>query len=170
MAGAGTRRIVGIEAGRGRAADDTVVLDHDRRTRRRMTFTTAAGTAILLDQPRAAHLRDGDVLRLDDGGTVRVVAADETVTDIAAPSIATLVRIAWHLGNRHLPTQLLGNGLRIRHDHVIEAMVEGLGGACRTIDAPFDPERGAYDATPAAHHHRSEHDIARHDHGHHHHD
>lgn len=166
------RRIVGIEPA-GSDADDIVTLDHDRRSRRRMVFTTAAGHAILLDQARAAGLRDGAVLRLEDGAGVRVAAADELVTEITAASLAALVRIAWHLGNRHLPTQLVdgpaGNSLRIRHDHVIEAMAQGLGGTCHTIEAPFDPEGGAYEGAPAAahHHHHDDHGHS-HDHGHHH--
>ena len=142
------RRILAIEPGAADGANDTVRLDHDQRTRRRMVFTTEAGRPILLDMARPAHLHDGDLLRLEDGTLVRVEAMAEALTEIAAPSTAALVRIAWHLGNRHLPTQLLPGGdggcLRIRHDHVIAAMAEGLGGSCRPVLAPFDPEGGAY--------------------------
>ena len=144
------RRIVAVESQPlpGAADDDTVRLDHDQRTRRRMVFRTEGGAAILLDMPRPVRLHDGDALRLDDGGRVRVEAIAEALIEIAAPSTAALVRIAWHLGNRHLPTQLLDGGdggrLRIRHDHVIAQMVEGLGGACQPVLAPFEPEGGAY--------------------------
>jgi len=144
---------------------DSVRLDHDQRNRRRMVFTTRAGREILLDMPRPVHLRDGDRLQLDDGSSVGVEALGEPLIEIAADSDALLVRIAWHLGNRHLPTQLLpganGGTLRIRHDHVIAEMVEGLGGTCTHILAPFDPEGGAY-AGKAGHAH------GHHDHGHHH--
>ncbi|CAN5347163.1 hypothetical protein BH09PSE4_BH09PSE4_13400 [soil metagenome] len=147
-------------------ADDAISLDHDRRTRRRMVHTTDGGSEILLDMPRTVHLRDGDGLILENGNVVRVEAAPEAVIDIRGADVAALVRIAWHLGNRHLPTQLLpgadGGSLRIRTDHVIVAMVEGLGGHCRAIDAPFDPEAGAYAAGEggrAAHHHH-DHDHA----------
>jgi urease accessory protein len=152
-------------------SNDSVRLDHDLRSRRRMVFTTVAGGAILLDMPRAVGLRDGDGLQLEDGSIVRVDAAAEALIEISAPSVADLVRIAWHLGNRHLPTQLLsgasGGTLRIRHDHVIAEMVEGLGGRCEPIMAPFDPEGGAYsgragESILAAPHHHG-------DHGHHHH-
>ena len=136
--------------------DDTVRLDHDQRTRRRMVFTTEAGTAILLDMPRPVRLRDGDTLRLDDGACVRVEAIAEALIEIAAPTPAGLVRIAWHLGNRHLPAQLLhganGTCLRIRHDHVIVEMVEGLGGSCLPVLAPFEPEGGAYAVATHGHH------------------
>jgi len=113
------------------------------------------------------RLRDGDGLRLEDGALVRVEAVAEALIEIDAHSTAELVRIAWHLGNRHLPTQLLpganGGSLRIRHDHVIAEMVEGLGGHCQPILAPFDPEGGAYESTVAVHSHHHDHD---HDHAH----
>ena len=160
------------------AAADVVRLDHDRRTRRRMVFTTEAGRPILLDMPRPVRLRDGDGLRLEDGTLVRVEALPEALIEITAHDTAALVRIAWHLGNRHLPTQLLleggGGRLRIREDHVIADMVVGLGGHCHAVLEPFDPEGGAYDGAPGghAHHHHAhdDHDDHDHDHGHHHHD
>ncbi|MDP3175913.1 MAG: urease accessory protein UreE [Phenylobacterium sp.] len=126
------------------SATDLLVLDHDHRLRRRIVLTTAAGLRVRLYEARPVQLRDGDGLRLADGSLVLVRAADEDVLEITAPDAAGLVRIAWHLGNRHLPTQLMGEAIRIRFDHVIAAMVEGLGASCRRIDAPFDPEGGAY--------------------------
>jgi urease accessory protein len=127
---------------------DRLRLDFDRRNRRRIVLETQAGERLLLDMPTAIHLRGGDALRLDDGRLMAVEAADEPLLDITAASSAALVRIAWHLGNRHLPTQLLpgddGGTLRIRADHVIAAMAEGLGGRCTTLAGAFDPEGGAY--------------------------
>ena len=73
--------------------------------------------------------------------------------DIHAHDAAGLVRIDWHLGNRHLPVQLLGDHIRIRADHVIAEMVRGLGGHVREMLAPFDPEAGAYAGAPHHHHH-----------------
>ncbi len=124
--------------------DDTVSIDFDRRHRRRHVLTTASGAEILLDLPQAVRLRDGDGLALADGRMVRVTAAAEKLLEIHAHGPADLVRIAWHLGNRHLPVQLLDDRIRIRADHVIEEMVHGLGGHAHPIDAPFDPEAGAY--------------------------
>lgn len=170
------RRIYAVEPAPIEPAEDSVRLDHDQRTRRRMVYTTEAGRPILLDMPRPVRLRDGDGLRLEDGSLVRVDAVAEALTEITAPSIAALVRIAWHLGNRHLPTQLLpgenGGSLRIRHDHVIVEMVQGLGGTCESVFEPFDPEGGAYaEAEAGKHgHHDHGHDRDDHDHGHHHHD
>jgi len=157
-------RIATIENGRGGTADDSITLDFDHRNRRRIVLRSDGGTELLLDMPRAVHLRDGDTLLLEDGRRVSVVAAEEALLDIDAADGAALVRIAWHLGNRHLPTQLLagtgGGTLRIRADHVIEAMVEGLGGRCTHIAAPFDPEGGAYTDSVRGHHHHH------HDHAH----
>ena len=113
------------------AAADTVLIDFDRRHRRRIQLVTEGGAALLLDLPQAHRLRDGDGLRLDDGRVVRVQARAEALLDIHAHDAAGLVRIAWHLGNRHLPVQMLGSHLRIRADHVIAEMVRGLGGMSR---------------------------------------
>ena len=133
-------------------ATDEVLIDFDRRHRRRIVLTTKGGEALLIDFPQAVRLRDGDGLALEDGGIVRVRARPEALLEIHAHDDNELVRIAWHLGNRHLPVQLLDGRIRIRADHVIEAMVEGLGGHVETIEAPFDPEDGAY-APGAIHHH-----------------
>jgi urease accessory protein len=97
-----------------------------------------------------------------------VVAAPEPLLEIRGVDPQHLVRLAWHLGNRHLPTQIMPKGLRIRRDHVIEAMVKGLGARVIEIEAPFDPEGGAY--AGGGHSHAPEsvsHDHAAHGHGHH---
>ncbi len=121
-----------------------VLIDFDRRHRRRIVLQTESGGELLVDLPQAARLRDGDGLVLEGGGIVRVVARPEPLLDIHAHDPAGLVRIAWHLGNRHLPVQLLGSHIRIRADHVIAGMVRMLGGHVHEIEAPFDPEAGAY--------------------------
>jgi urease accessory protein len=157
------------------AAADTVVLDFDDRHRRRMAMTGTRGLEFLLDLENAVALRGGDALVLEDGRLIEVVAAPEPLIEIKGSDPHHLIRVAWHLGNRHLPTQMMPKGLRIRRDHVIEAMVKGLGARVVEIEAPFDPEGGAY--ADAAHGHAHEehghtgHDHASHDHAHgHHHD
>jgi urease accessory protein len=158
------------------APADTVVLDFDDRHRRRMAMMGTRGLEFLLDLENAIALRGGDALVLEDGRLIEVVAAPEPLIEIRGADPAHLVRIAWHLGNRHLPTQITARGLRIRRDHVIEAMVRGLGARVIEIEAPFDPEGGAYAEAGHAHAPESEpHDHAAHDHshdhaGHHHHD
>jgi urease accessory protein len=123
---------------------DCVLVDYDRRHRRRILLTTEGGREVLLDLAHAARLRHGDGLLLEEGGVVRVAARPEQLADIHAHEEGDLVRIAWHLGNRHLPVQLLDEHIRIRADHVIEAMIEQLGGRVEHVLAPFDPEAGAY--------------------------
>ncbi len=125
-------------------AAQTVTLDFDRRFRRRLRFCTDQGAEILLDLPEAIHIRDGDALTLEDGSLVAVHAAAEQLLEISAPSPDLLIRLAWHLGNRHLSAQFLPGALRILDDHVIAEMVRGLGGTAAPITAPFDPEPGAY--------------------------
>ena len=137
-------------------ATDRVLIDFDRRHRRRIVLPTESGAAVLLDLPQAVRLRQGDGLALEAGGVVHVLARPEPLLDIHCHDAATLVRIAWHLGNRHLPMQLdpqlTGAHIRIRADHVIAEMVQGLGGHVSAVQAPFDPEGGAYAAGHAHHH------------------
>lgn len=119
---------------------DTVLLDFDARHRRRLAMSARGGMSFLLDLPAAIGLRHGDGLLLEDGRIIAVEAAAEPLVDISANSLPQLIRIAWHLGNRQLPTQLMGDHLRIRRDHVVEAMLVGLGAAITLVDAPFEPE------------------------------
>jgi urease accessory protein len=150
---------------------DTVVLDFDDRHRRRMAMTGTRGLEFLLDLENAVALRGGDALVLDDGRLVEVVAAAEPLAEIRCKDSEHLVRVAWHLGNRHLPTQITARGLRIRRDHVIEAMVKGLGARIIEIEAPFDPEGGAYaggghaNAPAGEAHGHAGHDHSSHAHG-----
>jgi urease accessory protein len=123
---------------------DQVLIDYDNRFRRRIVLTTVSGAEVLIDLAEAVRLRDGDGLVTASGGVICVRAQPESLLEIHAHDEGELVRIAWHLGNRHLPVQLLGDRIRIRSDHVIKAMVEGLGGHVDAIEAAFDPEAGAY--------------------------
>jgi urease accessory protein len=142
---------------------DRVTLDHDQRHRRRMAMTGAGGLAFLLDLGAAVPIRHGDGLQLEDGRIVEVVAAPEPLAEIAAANAAELVRIAWHLGNRHLPCQLHGDRIRIRRDHVIEEMVAHLGATVTAIEAPFDPEGGAYHGGHGHDHHHHHNPALDHD-------
>ena len=136
------------------AAAAVVQLDHDHRHRRRFVLRAEGGEEILLDLPQAIGLRDGDGLRLEDGRSLVVRAVAERVLDIHAHDDGALARIAWHLGNRHLPVQFLPGRLRIRHDHVIAGMIGILGGHAEENEAAFDPESGAYEpALGGGHHH-----------------
>ena len=125
-------------------ADDSVLLDFDSRHRRRVMLTTQAGEELLLDLAETVALADGDLLVTEGGRHIRVVAKPEALMEISAADSARLVRLAWHVGNRHLPTEIASEALYLRHDHVIAAMLEQLGATVRLVDRPFNPEGGAY--------------------------
>ncbi len=136
-----------------------VKLAFDDRYRRRITLTDTAGEAFLLDLDKPRTLQHGEGLALEGGGVIQVVAADEKVADIHTHSVAETARIAWHIGNRHIPVQVLTDGsLRIRDDHVLVEMIEGLGAHVHRHSAPFAPESGAYSAENTGHHHGHDHD------------
>jgi urease accessory protein len=125
-------------------AIDRVVLDADERHRRRIMLTGERGIQFLLDLPHAAALHDGDGLVLEDGALVRVAGKPEPLMEIRAASAHELARLAWHIGNRHTDVEIVGDHLRIRRDHVLEDMLRCLGARLSSIEAPFDPEQGAY--------------------------
>ena len=141
----------------------TVRLAFEERHRRRLALRTTDGEAVLLDLDKATRLRDGQRIAMDDGRVLTVEALPEAVVDITAADAHGLARLSWHLGNRHTPTEIMPDRLRIRREHVLEAMVERLGGTLSVLDAPFDPEVGAYhDGGGHGHHHAHDH----HGHGH----
>jgi urease accessory protein len=126
------------------AAADRVRLDYDGRRRRRIVLAGLSGGRYLLDLPEAAHLRDGDALRLADGRLVEVEALAEPLLEVRAATPEALLRLAWHIGNRHLAAAILADRILIRRDHVIAHMLEHLGARVAEIEAAFDPEGGAY--------------------------
>ena len=139
-------------------AVDRVVLDADERHRRRIVLTGEHGTKFLLDLDRAVALKDGDGLVLEDGSIVAVAGRPEPLVEIEAQSPLELVRLAWHLGNRHTQVEIVGGKLRMCRDHVLESMVAGLGGKLTPIEAPFEPEAGAHGHAQGEHAHDDHHD------------
>ena len=132
---------------------DHVMLSADDRHRRRIVLTAERGTQFLLDLPHAAVLRDGDGLVLEDGSIVRVAGKPETLIEITATSPQELARLAWHIGNRHVDVEIVGGRMRIRRDGVLEDMLRGLGAQLAAIEAPFEPEPGAYGRELDGHRH-----------------
>ncbi|HEY4253471.1 MAG TPA: urease accessory protein UreE [Roseomonas sp.] len=145
-----------------RTARDVVTLDFDDRFRRRRRYVGAGGLVFLLDLEEAVALRDGDGLQLEGGGVILVRAAPEPLVQVTAATPERLMRLAWHLGNRHLPAQIEGTRILIRDDHVIIRMLQGLGATIARVEAPFDPEGGAY----GEHNRDPAHRHVHHDHGH----
>jgi urease accessory protein len=125
-------------------AADSLCLSFDERHRRRFRYVASGGTTFLLDLPRATILCAGDGLRLDDGRTVHVDAAPESLLEVTATAAASLPRLAWHIGNRHLAAQIEAGRIVIRDDHVIANMLQGLGAAVSRFQGVFSPEPGAY--------------------------
>jgi len=135
------------------AAADRITLDAGDRQRRRVALKGEKGTEFLLDFETPVTLHDGDGLVLDNGDLVLVVGAPEALIEIEANRATDIVRLAWHLGNRHTEVEIVGGKLRIRRDHVLEDMLGGLGAHLRPLEAPFDPEASAPQG-----HHKGEHD------------
>jgi urease accessory protein len=152
---------------------DVVRLDYDHRTRRRIALTGAGGLSFLLDLAKTPVLSAGDGLRLEDGRIVAVEAASERLLEITCADDRALARIAWHLGNRHLATEIGARVVYIREDHVIADMARGLGAEVRALERPFNPEGGAYGQGAVQGHSHGHHDHDGHHHHHehdHHHD
>ncbi|MGN6550926.1 MAG: urease accessory protein UreE [Pararhizobium sp.] len=126
------------------AISGTVTLAHDQRHLRRKRLVLDDGEAVLVDLAEAVMLPDGAVLLLDDGGLVRVAAAEEPLYAVTGRDPLHLLHLAWHLGNRHLAVEIDTDRILIARDHVIQTMVEGLGGTVEKIVAAFTPISGAY--------------------------
>src|SRR6185369_13717879 len=161
------RRVVRVvDASRG-APVDSVILTSDQRRLQTGHLTGVNGTLIGAMLPEPVLLRNGDALELDDGSIVDVVIEPEPLVEIRGHDLTHLARLAWHLGDRHVPVQVLSNRLRIRHDAALEALLQDLGARLTAIEAPFDPEGGAYAPRYAHGDHAHDHDHDHH-HGHHH--
>ena len=148
-------------------ATDRVRLDYEGRFLRRRRLETEAGLAFLADLPQTVSLGPGDAFRLSDGRLVEIAAAVEPLLEITGPD---LVRLAWHIGNRHTPCQIEAGRLLIARDKVLAEMLRGLGATLAEVVEPFRPEGGAYGhGRTLGHSHGHEHDHGHdhdHDHGH----
>ncbi len=149
----------------------TITLDGTARHRRRMRMVSdrlanGATIAFLLDLPEARLLRHGDGLVLDDGRIIEVRAKPEALMEVRARDPRHLLTLAWQIGNRHLAAEITEESIRLRRDHVIRDMLIGLGASVVDLDAPFDPEGGAYGGAHAGHHHNDESDAHSHRHLH----
>lgn len=138
-----------------------VVLNYEQRQKSRAKAVTQQGPVVAWFIERGRALIDGDCLKARDGTLIRVVAAEETVSEVQAVDPLQLVKAAYHLGNRHVPLQIGSDFLRYQHDHVLDDMVRGLGLSVTCANKPFHPEPGAYNHTG---HHRHVHDL-QHNHG-----
>lgn len=122
----------------------TLVLDYDQRQKCRMRVTTECGQDVGVFLPRGESLHDHDILKTTDGRYIRVQAAEETLSEVLCDDTWMLARAAYHLGNRHVPLQVLPGILRYQTDYVLDDMIKQLGLTVRIVQAPFQPEKGAY--------------------------
>lgn len=132
---------------------DAITLDKTARHRRRMKMRSDNGIEFLLDLPEARLLHHGSGLILDDGRIIEVQAEPEELYGVHGRDARHLLALAWQIGNRHLAAQIDEDRILIRRDHVIRQMLEGLGAQVTEIEAPFDPEGGAYGGAHHGHHH-----------------
>ncbi|WP_038070696.1 urease accessory protein UreE [Hydrogenovibrio kuenenii] len=159
------REFVSVQEVKDDSALERLILTYAEREKSRLKAKLSSGEEVGLFLPRGTVLKHGDVLASAEGDLVQVVAAAETVSTVTAEDTHLLLRIAYHLGNRHVPLQVESNWLRYRHDHVLDDMVRLLGGTVTVEEQPVQPEGGAYGG---GHHHEHKHDHD-HAHGHHHH-
>ena len=130
---------------------DILSLTHDERVRSRSNAVLPCGDVLSIDLPKGNVLKQGDKLTAEDGASRRVIEimdAHEHLTEIRECDGLLIARATYHLGNRHVALDIQREGeefiLRLKHDHVLEAMLEGLGLRVTPVSAPFRPEGGAY--------------------------
>ena len=145
---------------------DTVTLDHEGRHRRRVALKGDGGLEFLLDLDKATALNDGDAVKLEDGRLVQIKAAPQRLLEIRAENPLRLMRIAWHIGNRHTPAEIAADALYVEEDGVLAEMVRGQGCTATPVMRPFKPETGAY-AHACDNDHHDGHDHGGHEHGRH---
>ncbi|NWG26413.1 MAG: urease accessory protein UreE [Pseudorhodoplanes sp.] len=162
-----------IPAGRPRSGPviDALILDFERRKGPQGSATGLKGTRVEFDLP-AVRLRTDDCLVLEDGSLVEIVAKPEPLLEIRAQHVSALARIAFHLGDRHIPAEISARRLRVRDEPAVESLLNGLGVTMARIEAPFEPEGGAYARGEGDGHHHAhdrhddDHHLLHHHHGH----
>ena len=143
-----------ITCGHLEETDLAVSLTYDERKKSRHRCFTTDGQELGWFIERGQILKEGDVLMCTDKTTIYVQAANESVSRITSHDTLLLMRGAYHLGNRHVPLQVMPSQLQYLTDHVLDAMVQGLGLTVTTLQAPFNPENGAYVKGGHHHHHQ----------------
>ena len=139
------------------SADGSLTLTLDQRVKSRLRVELDDGTEAGLFLERGLILRDGDLIASDDGTVIVVKAAPETVSTVKCDNTLLMLRACYHLGNRHVPLQIAPDFIRYQHDHVLDAMVRGLGLQVVCEEAPFEPEAGAYSGHTHAQAHPHDH-------------
>lgn len=166
------RALAILRAGQPRsgAIADTLLLDYDQRRTPDGVLTGLKGTQVQIAIAKSESLATDDCLVLDDGRLIEIVARPEPLLEVRAPDVAGLARLAWHLGDRHILAELHERRLRVRRDPAAEKLLASLDAKVTPIEAPFEPEGGAYSSGQHGahdHHHHGAHDHCdHHDHDH----
>jgi urease accessory protein len=169
-------RVLSASEPREAAVVDTLILPFAQRQTKKGFAFGIKGTCIEFDFAEAVRLRTDDALVLESGGLIEIVAEPEPLIEARAADLQGLARLAWHLGDRHVLVQVLERRLRLKRDPAIEALLTSLGAKLVAIEAPFEPEAGAYAASAGehghhhGHEHHDHHGHEHHHHGHEHHD
>lgn len=163
-----SRAVAILRAGQKRsgAIIDTLLLDYDQRRAPGGALTGLKGTPVEIAMANAASLATDDCLVLEDGSLIEIVARPEPLLEVRAADVAGMARLAWHLGDRHIPAELHERRLRVRRDPAVETLLASLGAKGLVIEAPFEPEGGAYSGGHHHHHHDAHHSCDHHDHDH----
>lgn len=133
---------------------DTVELPFDTRKKSRFRTLTSSGQELKVILPRGHVLQCGELLVTNSEEAISVISAQEQLSCAKCDSPLLLMRIAYHLGNRHVPLQIEHDSLYYQHDHVLDDMIKGLGGTVTFVDKAFEPEDGAYQlGLGSGHHH-----------------
>jgi len=157
-------RVVAAAERGDRPVADTLILDYAQRGAQTLSLAGVKGGPYDIDLPAPARLRTDDLLELDDGRLLEVVAAAEPLLEARVTDLTGLTRLAWQLGDRHVPVQILTNRLRVRREPALETLLAALGAKTTAIEAPFEPEGGAYASTHAHGYGHGHHDHHHHDH------
>lgn len=137
--------VLAAEHAEGRTITDTLLLDHEQRRMPRGTFKALRGTMIEIALPQDERLRSGDVLQLDDGSLIEIVAKPELLLEVRAADPSALARLAWLLGDHHIPVEIHERRLRLHRSDAARALLLPHGARLIDIEAPFAPEGGAYE-------------------------
>lgn len=137
--------VLPAEHAEGRTTADTLLLDHEQRRLPRGTFKAIRGTVVEIALPDAQRLRAGDVLQVDDGSLIEIVAKPEPLLEVRAADSSALARLAWLLGDHHIPVEIHERRLRLHRSDAARALLQPLGARLIDIEGPFEPEGGAYE-------------------------
>ncbi|CAM3491299.1 urease accessory protein UreE [Psychrobacter sp. N25K4-3-2] len=155
---------------RQKQAENFLYLDFDTRQRSRFKAETQHQESIGVDLPRTETIKNGSVLADYQGNLIQIMAAKQALIEVTADNDFDLMKGAYHLGNRHVPLMLTPTALYFEPDHVLEAMLHQLGLHTQTVQAPFEPETGAYKGNQGglshSHGHNHSHHNQNHDHSH----